>query len=173
MADRKDEINAWLREHGVEQAIAGAVDSAVRAQAADPIQHIADALSKSESGEVATLRKANEEQAAELESLRAEMAKIKQDGLSTHGLAKGEVKGIDAMNNALWRMGALKHKPPSFKYFDPSLEEQRPVMMKEIKLPRASQTHELCYEPKSRWCGAGPSLPTTPSATSPPARPRR
>lgn len=157
----------------MEQAIAGAVDSAVRAQAADPIQHIADALSKSESGEVATLRKANEEQAAELESLRAEMAKIKQDGLSTHGLAKGEVKGIDAMNNALWRMGALKHKPPSFKYFDPSLEEQRPVMMKEIKLPRASQTHELCYEPKSRWCGAGPSLPATPSATSPPARPRR
>ena len=61
MADRKDEINAWLSEHGVEQAIAGAVDSAVRAQAADPIQHIADALSKSESGEVATLRKANEE----------------------------------------------------------------------------------------------------------------
>ena len=70
---RREQINAWLEEHGVEQAIAGAVDSAVRAQAADPIQHIAGALSKSESSEVAMLRKANEEQAAELESLRAEM----------------------------------------------------------------------------------------------------
>ena len=64
--------------------------------------------------------------------------------------AKGQVRGIDAMNNALWRMGALKHAPPSFKYFDPVMEEQRAIIMKEVKLPRAQQTHELCYEPTTR-----------------------
>ena len=25
-------------------------------------------------------------------------------------------------------------------------------MRRQVKLPRTSQTHELCYEPKSRWC---------------------
>ena len=114
LMSKASSIVAWLEQHGVEQAIKGAVEAAVRAQPQDPIQHIAKTLSKSESEEVANLRKANEEQAAEVESLRAELARIRQDGLSSYGLAKGEVKGIDGMNNALWRLGALKHKPPSF-----------------------------------------------------------
>ena len=58
------------------------------------------------------------------------------------------------MNQALWKMGALKHAPPSFRYFDPTLDEQRATLMKEIKLPRATQTH-----------GATP-LPTRPSVIS-------
>jgi len=89
-------------------------------------------------------------QEVELKVLREQIQQVSTSGFSTHGLAKGEVRGIDAMNQALWRMGALKHQPPSFKYFDPSLEEQKTVLMKEIKLPRAAQTHELCYEPKTR-----------------------
>ena len=87
---------------------------------------------------VAKLKAAHQ---AEIEKLRAQLD-------TPH--ARGEVRGIDAMNNALWRMGALKHRPPSFKYFDPQLEEQRAVAMKEVKLPRAEQTHEVCYEPTTR-----------------------
>jgi hypothetical protein len=56
---------------------------------------------------VAKLKAAHQ---AEIEKLRAQLD-------TPH--ARGEVRGIDAMNNALWRMGALKHRPPSFKYFDP------------------------------------------------------
>ena len=44
----------------------------------------------------------------------------------------------------------LKHQPPHFRYFDPVLEEQMTVCMREVKLPRAAETHEVCFEPVSR-----------------------
>lgn len=47
-------------------------------------------------------------------------------------------------------MGAFNHEPPNFEYFDPVLTEQMCVLFKEIRLPMAEQTHELCYEPTSR-----------------------
>ena len=31
--------------------------------------------------------------------------------------------------------------------YDPQLEEERAIRMKEIKLPRAKETHEICFEP--------------------------
>lgn len=64
--------------------------------------------------------------------------------------ALGNVKGVNGMNRALWAMGAFKHDPPNFEYFDPVLTEQMCVLFKEIRLPMAEQTHELCYEPTSR-----------------------
>ena len=64
--------------------------------------------------------------------------------------ALGNVKGVNGMNRALWAMGAFKHEPPNFEYFDPVLTEQMCVLFKEIRLPMAEQTHELCYEPTSR-----------------------
>lgn len=64
--------------------------------------------------------------------------------------ALGNVKGVNGMNRALWAMGAFKHEPPNFEYFDPVLTEQMCVLFKEIRLPMAEQTHELCYEPVSR-----------------------
>ena len=54
------------------------------------------------------------------------------------------------MNNALWRLGAMRHPPPRFEYFDPQRTEEKMVVMKEVKLPNAEQTHELCFEPTTR-----------------------
>ncbi|XRA98924.1 hypothetical protein NFJ02_06g126230 [Pycnococcus provasolii] len=64
--------------------------------------------------------------------------------------ALGELKGVNAMNQALWRMNAFQHQPPEFRYFDPVLSEQLEVEMKEVRLPFSDQTHEMCYEPVSR-----------------------
>ena len=124
----------------------------------------ASATTRDSAGELKSLRSKVAAQDAELQALRAqldrqtareaqlqaELDEIHCSGLSTHGRAQGETKGIDVMNQALWKMGALKHAPPSFRYFDPTLDEQRSTLMKEIKLPRAQQTHELCYEPLTR-----------------------
>ena len=79
---------------------------------------------------------------AKLRALEASLAAPK--------VAFGEVRGIDGQNNAMYRLGVLKHAPPKFKYFDPQLEEERAIRMKEIKLPRAKETHEICFEPVTR-----------------------
>ena len=34
--------------------------------------------------------------------------------------------------------------------FEPIANESKPVHIKEIKLPNAKQTHEVCYEPKTQ-----------------------
>ena len=47
-------------------------------------------------------------------------------------------------------LGILKHDPPSFSHFDPATVERQAVVIKEVKLPHASETHEVCYEPVSR-----------------------
>ena len=62
-----------------------------------------------------------------------------------------EKKDTNAEHIALRSLHVLKHDPPQFRYFDPEKTEQRPVWMKEIKLPRAKQTHEICFDPISRF----------------------
>ena len=42
----------------------------------------------------------------------------------------------------------LKHEPPTFKFIAAAnTREIHPVYIKEVKLPKAKQTHEVCYEP--------------------------
>jgi len=62
----------------------------------------------------------------------------------------GEVRGVNGMNQALWALGAFAHEPPTFAYFEPSLTASLAVDIREVRLPRATETHELCYEPKTR-----------------------
>ena len=107
--------------------------------------------------EVLHLRKKEREDAELIEKLQGQLANRAaytgsetEETAATQTRARGETRGIDGMNNALWRMGALKHKPPTFRYFDPQYEEQRATQMKEVKLPRAGETHEVCYEPVTR-----------------------
>ena len=45
----------------------------------------------------------------------------------------------------------LKHEPPTFKFIaTPNTREIHPVYIKEVKLPKAKQTHEVCYEPVTK-----------------------
>ena len=64
--------------------------------------------------------------------------------------AAGEVRGVNGFNQALWALGAFKHEPPAFKYFDPELSEHLEVLFKEVRVPRAEQTHEVVYEPVTK-----------------------
>ena len=41
------------------------------------------------------------------------------------------------------------HEPPAFAYFEPHLTANLTVDIREVRLPRATETHELCYEPKT------------------------
>jgi len=63
---------------------------------------------------------------------------------------KTKDSNTNAENLALRALHVLKHDPPKFRYFDPIKTEQRSVWIKEVKLPRAKQTHEVCFEPLSR-----------------------
>ena len=54
------------------------------------------------------------------------------------------------MPQAAYSFGVLKHKPPEFVFFDPTAEETQPVLIKEVKLPHAAETHEVCYEPVTK-----------------------
>ena len=101
-------------------------------------------------GEKAALNATIADKEKEIDKLKKEIDKLHTAGFKPRRKAPGEVRGIDKMNKAVWRLGALKHEPPTFVYFDPQLEEQKMVNMKEVKLPRAAQTHELCYEPVTR-----------------------
>ena len=56
----------------------------------------------------------------------------------------------DALNDSMHALGILKHDPPNFQQFDPRVTEQQPVIIKEVKLPHASETHEVVYEPVSK-----------------------
>jgi hypothetical protein len=64
--------------------------------------------------------------------------------------AMGEVRGVNGMNTALWALGMFKHEPPKFDYFDPELSEHLEVLFKEVRLPRAEQTHEVIFEPLTK-----------------------
>jgi hypothetical protein len=56
-------------------------------------------------------------------------------------------KDPNAENRSLRALGLLRHAPPPFSFFDPVQREALPVVIKEVKLPRAAQTHEVVYEP--------------------------
>jgi len=64
----------------------------------------------------------------------------------------GMKKQSNLRNARRFRKGKLKHEPPRFDYFDPKDNEALHVTIKEIKLPRADQTHEVCYEPLTQSC---------------------
>ena len=64
--------------------------------------------------------------------------------------AMGEVRGVNGMNTALWALGVFKHEPPKFEYFDPEDTEHMECIFKEVRLPRAEQTHEVVFEPLTR-----------------------
>ena len=123
---------------------------------------------------------------AENERLRAELDALKTPARAAlvEQRAFGEVRGVNAMNDALWRLHAFKHEPPRFEYFDPVISEQISVDIKEVplaarpapsthpaapshrprhhappipgtrapqvRLPLATETHELCFEPTTR-----------------------
>ena len=59
-------------------------------------------------------------------------------------------KESNAENQKAYEAGTLKHEPPQFAFFDPTGREDAAVMMKEVKLPLALQTHEVCYEPVTK-----------------------
>ena len=105
----------------IEALLGDAVDAAIRTRAADPIAFIAS--------ELARVAKTSEERGDE---------------------RLGAAKDCDAANKAVRAFGGLVHPPPRFTYFDPIEAEDEAVIIKEVKLPRAAQTHEVCYEPVSR-----------------------
>jgi hypothetical protein len=59
-------------------------------------------------------------------------------------------RGVHGMNVALYKLGALRHEPPAFSYFDPVVHEKCTLAMKELRLPTATETHELVFEPRTR-----------------------
>ena len=59
-------------------------------------------------------------------------------------------KESNAENQKAYEAGTLKHEPPQFEFFDPAGREDAAVMIKEVKLPLALQTHEVCYEPVTK-----------------------
>ena len=141
----------YVSQHSLHEPIALAVKAAITSRAEEPLRHIAKTLLKDDPKELAA--------AAELAELRREVAQLREENESLRGAAAakaptqratGELKGVSAMNQALYRMGALKHEPPAFRYFDPKLVEQFPLAMKEVRLPFSAQTHEVCFEPVSR-----------------------
>ena len=87
-------------------AIAAAVLSATRARADRPLLHVAASLmaAAGEPDVLEELKRLREEN----EQLSARLAAIERDGLSTHGLAKGPVSGMDAMNSLPFGVRALR-----------------------------------------------------------------
>ena len=75
-----------------------------------------------------------------------------QDSVAPGSLQKkmGDVHGVNGLNAALWGLGVFKHEPPKFKYFDPELSSHLEVLFKEVRVPRADQTHEILFEPATR-----------------------
>ena len=100
----------------------------------------------------AELEKENEELRREIDALNKVAGQGVLGGSASDVVTRalGNVRGVNGMNRALWAMKAFVHEPPHFEYFDPVLTEQMCVMFKEIRLPMAEQTHELCFEPVSR-----------------------
>ena len=70
--------------------------------------------------------------------------------LRTKAPPRAAIPEPDVANAALRAFGALKHDAPSFEPFDPVATENTAVVLKEVKLPHAEQTHEVVYEPQTR-----------------------
>ena len=140
--------DGYLSDHqqALHTAIATAVSGAIKSRAARPLAAVAHSLLEADGdGEIARLRAENARLKAEVEHLTTDSA-----GKVFARQAAGDLRGVSAQNQALYRMGALRHEPPRFQFFDPKEMEQRPVLIKEVKLPFSAQTHEVCYEPVSR-----------------------
>ena len=58
---------------------------------------------------------------------------------------------LNLLNKISYNLDILKHEPPKLTHLTTDLNEQKSVIFKEIKLPKAEQTHEICYEPKSNY----------------------
>ena len=105
----------------IEELLGDAVDAVMRAEAADPIAFIADHLA----------------QAAARAKVASHLEAAKQ---------------CDAANKAARAFGALTHHhhSPRFEFLDTVDRKDEAVVIKEVKLPRAAQTHEVVFEPVSR-----------------------
>ena len=94
------------------------------------------------------------------DQIRDVLVKTHENAVDTNTEECDDVRSIDvgeknkdtnAENLALRSLHVLKHDPPQFRYFDPEQTERRPVWIKEVKLPRAKQTHEICFDPINRY----------------------
>ncbi len=146
-SDGASQILGYMNQHSLEQPIADAVCAAIKARAEQPLRHIAQSLLQ-ECGD--------DPKEIELERLREETARLKaelalmQKARRGPEQAAGEAKGVQALNVAIYKLGALKHEPPRFEWFDPQHLEGKAALFKEIKLPFAAQTHEVCFDPVTR-----------------------
>ena len=131
----------------LDSTIATAVKRAVLERAPNAVERVAECLNPAVADELAELRREVARLREENEGLRG--ANEARDAAAPQRAA-GELKGVGAMNKALWKMGVFKHEPPAFRYFDPKLVEQFPFSLKEVRLPFAEQTHEVVYEPATR-----------------------
>jgi len=59
-------------------------------------------------------------------------------------------KDCNAENMEAFRAGVLKHAPPKAAFYNPKDNEGLALNIKEIKLPKADQTHEVCFEPVTK-----------------------
>ena len=171
MAVAATTIIEYMRAHDLQPALSAAVRQAVLSRADEPLVHIGRTLMGDEAArayaELERLRQDNERLSRENAKLGAENEELKEaaanapkplrasgadsrEAVVFQQKAPGELRGVHGMNIALWKMGALKHEPPKFNYFDPVLEEQFAMEMKELRLPLSSETHEICFEPVCR-----------------------
>ena len=136
----------YIRRHSesLHTSLAAAVKSAISARAEQPLLHVTETLLTTVGGEADVVRLREE-----VASLRAELALMRR-ARETAEQAAGDAKGVQALNVALYKLGALQHEPPRFEWFDPVHLEGRAVLFKEIKLPFATQTHEVCFCPVCR-----------------------
>ena len=95
-------------------------------------------------------------QAADVEAFVAEYVMAERGRADTSGtedvlpplIPVSSKKTSNAENDDAFRAGALKHEPPTFAFLGHEMEnEGLAVNLKELRLPRAKETHEICYEP--------------------------
>jgi len=120
----------YIRRHSesLHTSLAAAVKSAISARAEQPLLHVTETLLTTVGGEADVVRLREE-----VASLRAELALMRR-ARETAEQAAGDAKGVQALNVALYKLGALQHEPPRFEWFDPVHLEGRAVLFKEIKL---------------------------------------
>lgn len=82
----------------------------------------------------------------------SEAGSTKIDGKNVTSTSDGSTK-VDAKNLAAFAFSkTIDHPPPVFRYFDPVSTEKRTLLVREIKLPHANQTHEVVFEPVTKTC---------------------
>ena len=136
----------YIRQHSdsLRTSLAAAVHKAISARAEQPLLHVTETLLATVGGQAEVVRLRDE-----VASLRAELELMRRAREQAEQAA-GDAKGVQALNVALYKLGRLQHEPPRFEWFDPVHLEGRAVLFKEIKLPFATQTHEVCFCPVCR-----------------------